>query len=259
LSETAHVGSEQIFSTFATLTETIVFVYMGMGVFTGRYKTFDWKFSVIALLACFVGRFLNVVPLSFLSNLCRRGRHVITGRHQAVLWFAGLRGAIAYALSENMPGPHKEVYMTGTLSICIFTTIVGGSCTARVLTIFGMKEDRFSYLIDSGPDLKLQSLSYRPPVVRPQESEVELKTRKIREGIKGLWYRFDDQILKPHFGGDAIEAVVQEKGGGGGQSQHSGHSHIEMGSLPRSGSDAGSDDNDSDDDDDTAQHRSLLR
>jgi solute carrier family 9 (sodium/hydrogen exchanger), member 8 len=31
LSPTAHVASEQIFSTFATITETIVFIYMGMG------------------------------------------------------------------------------------------------------------------------------------------------------------------------------------------------------------------------------------
>lgn len=257
LSEKAHVASEQLFSTFATLTETIVFVYMGMGVFTGRYKTFDISFSVIGWLACLVGRLLNIVPLSFLANLCRKGHRVISGRHQAVLWFAGLRGAVAYALSENMPGPHKEVYTTGTLSICIFSTLVCGSFTERVLTIFGMKDDRLSCPGEDGPDLQLQRLSFRPPVVRRRETGVEIETRKIREGIKGLWYRFDDQVLKPHFGG-AIDVPLSL-----GNSESTDRSTIEMGHVPPHGSNDNlprdhSDSNDSDDDD-SVQRRSLLR
>jgi sodium/hydrogen exchanger 8 len=90
LSPTAHVASEQIFSTFATLTETIVFVYMGMAVSTGRFKNWDVTFSVIALFACCVGRFVNIFPLSFLANCCRKGRTVISPKMQMVLWFAGL-------------------------------------------------------------------------------------------------------------------------------------------------------------------------
>ena len=267
LSEVSHVASEQIFSTFATLTETIVFVYMGMGVFTGRYKTFDMKFPVIAMVACVIGRFLNIIPLSFLSNLCRRGRHVISGRHQAVMCFSGLRGAIAYALSENMPGPHKEVYTTGTLSICIFTTIVCGSFTEKILTIFGMKDDRLLFMAtasdghEPAADLKLRRLSYRPPVEPLRESRVEIKTRKIREGIKGLWYRFDDQFLKPHFGGDAEDSSLVSPRQDAGTTR-GGLQSIEMGSIPREdddGDDEDAWDGDDDDDDGPAQHKSLLR
>ena len=104
LSSTAHVASEQIFSTFATITETIVFVYMGMGVFTGRFQNWDITFSCLALTFCLIGRFLNIIPLSFLANTCRRGRTKISPKMQVVLWFAGLRGAVAFALSENVPG-----------------------------------------------------------------------------------------------------------------------------------------------------------
>lgn len=250
LSETAHIASEQIFSTFATLTETIVYVYMGMGVFTGRYKTFDLKFSIIALLACWVGRFLNIIPLSFISNFCRKGRQVISGRHQAVLWFAGLRGAIAYALSENMPGPHKEVYTTSTLSICIFTTLVCGGFTEKVLTIFGMKEDRLPSSETNGPDLELKSLSFTPPTEQRRESRVEVKTRKIREGLKGLWYRFDDQVLKPHFGGDIIDEPSPL------HDMNNGRNHVELASIKNDSRHA-SDIDDWDDGED--QHQSLLR
>lgn len=266
LSETAHVASEQIFSTFATLTETIVFVYMGMGVFTGRFSKFDVKFSIVALLACLVGRLLNIVPLSFLANRCRKGRQVITGRHQAVLWFAGLRGAIAFALSENMPGPHKEVYATSTLSICIFTTLVCGGFTERVLSIFGMKENRTPSMIDmNGPDLKLNRLTYTPPVERQLESQMESRQRILREGIKGLWYRFDDQVLKPHFGGDGEPTVLH----GNGPSHHGtmttmttpNGGSVELGTIPQDGVDNSGDHEleDDDVDDESSQHQSLLQ
>lgn len=56
-----------------------------------------------------------------------------------VMWFAGLRGAISFALSLNMPGEHKDIYVTTTLSLVIFTTIVCGGLTERVLTKMGMK------------------------------------------------------------------------------------------------------------------------
>jgi sodium/hydrogen exchanger 8 len=124
LSPTAHVASEQIFATLATVMETIVFLYMGMGVFTGRFANWDILFTLLALSFCLLGRLLNIFPLSFIANQCRRKGNQITLKMQAVLWFAGLRGAIAFALSENMPGPHKEIYATATLSICLFTTIV---------------------------------------------------------------------------------------------------------------------------------------
>lgn len=262
LSETAHVASEQIFSTFATLTETIVFIYMGMGVFTGRFQTFDITFSLIALIACFIGRFLNIVPLSWVANLCRKGRHIITRRHQAVLWFAGLRGAIAFALSENMPGPHKDVYATGTLSICVFTTLVCGGFTERVLSIFGMKEDgRHRRGGEDGEDLKLNSLSYTP-IKRQSETHIDVRRRRIREGIKGLWSRFDDQILKPHFGGEDEEewrgGTPQSREGSrnGTNGIHHQAGNIEMGTVLNNDDDDYEDEDY--DDEDVAQHRSLL-
>lgn len=59
-----------------------------------------------------------------------------------VMWFAGLRGAISFALSLNMPGEHKDLYVTTTLSLVIFTTIGLGGFTERVLSKMGMKVPR---------------------------------------------------------------------------------------------------------------------
>jgi len=59
-----------------------------------------------------------------------------------VIWFAGLRGAIAFALAQNMPGGHADLYTTTTLCICIATTIVCGGLTEPVLDKMGMKVPR---------------------------------------------------------------------------------------------------------------------
>jgi sodium/hydrogen exchanger 8 len=224
LSPRAHVASEQIFSTFANLTETIVFVYMGMGVFTGGFQQFDLTFSVIALVACLIGRALNIFPLSWLANLCRKGRFKIGPKLQVVLWFAGLRGAIAFALAENMPGPHKDVYATATLTICIVTTVFCGGFTERMLTLFGMKDEptpqlSFAINADQEEQLNLHSLTYKPPNPRIRESVLMERRRRLQEGLKGVWNRFDDRVLKPHFGGDmtssSLDAHVTDQRGSG--------------------------------------------
>ena len=209
LSSTAHVASEQIFSTFATITETIVFLYMGMGVFTGRFQNWDISFSILAMAFCLVGRFLNIFPLSWLANRCRSGHNKIPVQMQAVLWLAGLRGAIAFALSENMPGPHKEVYATATLSICIFTTVVCGGFTEQLLTAFGMKNEphplaTLTQSEDSNDHRHLTRLTYTPPVAQQRRSVVaEMARRRVHEGVKSILKRFDDKFLKPNFGGSS--------------------------------------------------------
>jgi len=75
---------------------------MGMGCFTGGFQNWDPYFSIVAFVACLIGRAINIFPLTFLANLCREKSNKIPAKMSVVLWFAGLRGAIAFALSENM-------------------------------------------------------------------------------------------------------------------------------------------------------------
>ena len=136
-----------------------------------------------------------------------------------------------------MPGPHKEVYATATLSICIFTTIVCGGFTDRMLSLFGMKEERtpiFAYSDDEEEHMTLNRLTYKPPPapIRRQESHLLVEQRRrLREGIKGLWYRFDDRFLKPHFGGDGAPSSTPRK------RSTDGLGNYELGSLVANGDD----------------------
>ena len=192
LSPTAHVASEQIFATLATVTETVVFVYMGMVVFTGTFEHYSIIFSLMALLFCLLGRLLNTFPLSFLANLCRGDDEKIPFQMQIVLWFAGLRGAIAFALAVNMPGDHSDLYAATTLSICIFTTVVCGGTTEKILNHMGMKQggsggrERCDDSLDGG-----DRVTYSPRRARPV----------MYRGFKRVWKTFDDEVLKKYFGG----------------------------------------------------------
>jgi sodium/hydrogen exchanger 8 len=195
LSTTAHVASEQIFATLATVTETIVFLYMGMGVFTGRFRNWDIVFSVLALSFCLLGRALNIFPLSLIANLCRT-RNRISGKMQGVLWFVGLRGAIAFALSENMPGPNKETYKTCTLSICIFTTVVCGGFTERIVTKAGMKrneDDMEDLIADEGSS----------SLIAEQFPSAQRASAQMYGTVKEVWKKLDDDYLKVYFGGSS--------------------------------------------------------
>eukprot|EP00615_Pteridomonas_danica_P004937 CAMPEP_0114350434 /NCGR_PEP_ID=MMETSP0101-20121206/16351_1 /TAXON_ID=38822 ORGANISM="Pteridomonas danica, Strain PT" /NCGR_SAMPLE_ID=MMETSP0101 /ASSEMBLY_ACC=CAM_ASM_000211 /LENGTH=239 /DNA_ID=CAMNT_0001489649 /DNA_START=1260 /DNA_END=1979 /DNA_ORIENTATION=+ len=56
-----------------------------------------------------------------------------------MIWFSGLPGAISFALSQSMPGKHHDLFVTTTLSVVIFSTVVMGGLTAPMLTCTGMR------------------------------------------------------------------------------------------------------------------------
>lgn len=96
LSSTSQITAHYMFKSLACLCEFFVFLFIGMGIFIGRYKNWNFFFFILAQLFCFVSRALNTFPLSFIANLGRT--KVIPYKMQCVIWFAGLRGAICFAL-----------------------------------------------------------------------------------------------------------------------------------------------------------------
>ena len=63
LSDASKVSTHHIFKGFAMTTETIVFAYMGMSLFSGQFNKWSVTFVVLAIAACLLGRVLNIVPL----------------------------------------------------------------------------------------------------------------------------------------------------------------------------------------------------
>ena len=98
-------------------------------MFTFPKHHFDPAYIVGAFVAIFVGRFLNIYPISAALNCGRKNK--ITGNIQHMMMFSGLRGAIAFSLAirNTMSGTvrylmkfirfffAKETFKVGTLTV----------------------------------------------------------------------------------------------------------------------------------------------
>ena len=110
LSATSQVTAHYIFKSLAVLSEFFVFLFIGMGIFTGKFKRWNLFFFVICIVFCLIGRFFNTFPLSLLANLGRN--RTISRKMQCVIWFAGLRGAISFALVINHANASCNQYLS---------------------------------------------------------------------------------------------------------------------------------------------------
>lgn len=164
----------------STLMETAIFSYLGIFLFNKRYH---WNFWIptVAIFSCLCSRTLTVWFFSFISNMINRvgslsshrinkacgnsnshnhnssnNNHnddkpqqvIIDARMQTVLIFAGLRGAMSFALVETVPmfdestgqGSRFKPELKAMTSACIvFTVFVMGGYTDYLLEKVGMK------------------------------------------------------------------------------------------------------------------------
>ncbi|CAI5733150.1 unnamed protein product [Hyaloperonospora brassicae] len=197
-----------LLTTSSFMAENFVFIYMGMSVVAySRYFTWDWGFILANMIACILGRMLNTFPMCALANLCRSEDNKIPWSHMVVIWFAGLRGAIAFALALNVYTPnrvHASVIQSTTLFTVMFTTLVFGMGTSPVLRFFGLtttQDDEQKYDDSEGANERLLSSDDERDTDTAFRRIDRSPPRRNVRGIHGVWERIDEQYLKPLFGG----------------------------------------------------------
>jgi len=100
-----------------------------------EFYIFSWRTCGII-----AGRIIHVFPLTWLSNIRRRRK--ITFKEQFAVAYAGLRGALAFALAlktSSLGLPHAPLIVSTTLSIAMFTTLFQGSTTRPLLKCLDIK------------------------------------------------------------------------------------------------------------------------
>ncbi|XP_031165316.1 sodium/hydrogen exchanger 7 isoform X2 [Sander lucioperca] len=183
--------TKQLFEVLHFLAENFIFSYMGLALFTFQNHIFSPIFIIGAFLAIFIGRAFNIYPLSFLLNLGRR--HKIKGNFQHMMMFAGLRGAMAFALAIRDTATYaRQMMFTTTLLIVFFTVWVFGGGTTPMLSWLhisvGVDPDQ-----DAGPcGDSFQVLQGDGP-----QAEGQSKTKQESAWLFRLWYTFDHNYLKP--------------------------------------------------------------
>jgi NhaP-type Na+/H+ or K+/H+ antiporter len=131
--------TQQCFRMFAFAAEALIFAYLGLAIFTFDHS-FHWGLVLWGMLGILAGRALNIYPLSAAVN---RFRYVpIPRQDQFIMWFSGLRGAIAFALALNAPTGNRSSMVTATLVIVMVTIFVFGGGTMPLLKLMGARKER---------------------------------------------------------------------------------------------------------------------
>ncbi|KAM7338282.1 hypothetical protein ACRRTK_001766 [Alexandromys fortis] len=130
-------------------------------------------------IAIFLGRAANIYPLSLLLNLGRRSK--IGSNFQHMMMFAGLRGAMAFALAIRDTATYaRQMMFSTTLLIVFFTVWVFGGGTTAMLSCLHISYLK-PLLTHSGPPLTTTLPACCGPIARcltsPQayENQEQLK------------------------------------------------------------------------------------
>jgi len=159
-----HLGF--VTSVISTLMETAIFSYLGLFLFKSRYH-WNWRLTFISIFSCLASRAMMISTLAYLSNWISRRKSkmyrfmrseyevppdndfnpMIDKRMQVILWFAGLRGAMSFALVENLPlydsstgygTRFKAELKAMTSASIIFTVFILGGSTFYAMEHLGM-------------------------------------------------------------------------------------------------------------------------
>merc|ERR1712232_1136617 len=126
----------------ASLCEAYVFLLLGIGVFLMGDGGNSMSLILWAMMGCVIGRAVNVYPISNALNCCSKVK--VNMREQHVVWFAGLRGAVAFMCALDFPeGPHsnkRPIVLFTTMIITGVSILVLGWPTGFVLRRLGVTE-----------------------------------------------------------------------------------------------------------------------
>uniref|UniRef100_A0A3Q2QLQ6 Sodium/hydrogen exchanger n=1 Tax=Fundulus heteroclitus TaxID=8078 RepID=A0A3Q2QLQ6_FUNHE len=148
LSRDSQDRTKQLFELLNFLAENFIFSYMGLTLFSFQSHVFNPMFIIGAFLAVFLGRAANIYPLSFLLNLGRRNKIGMNFQH--VMMFAGLRGAMTFALSIRDTATYaRQMMFSTTLLIVFFTVWICGGGTTPMLSIYVTFAISFRVGVDS--------------------------------------------------------------------------------------------------------------
>ncbi|XP_058818510.1 sodium/hydrogen exchanger 7 isoform X2 [Topomyia yanbarensis] len=214
LSDDSRTRTKQIFELLNFLAENFIFSYIGVSMFTFPKHHFDPLFIFTGFICAAIGRAVNIYPLSALLNIARKPK--ISWNFQHMLFFAGLRGAMSFALAiRNTVSDARQAMLTTTSLIVIATVIIQGGASNFLLNWLKIPigvDDETEALpyqgvrssIDVGLNLSQLQVNRRTSSLdlENQDSEGMTTPGGTRRGnekavLARVWGNFDTRYMKP--------------------------------------------------------------
>ncbi|CAG8568086.1 1895_t:CDS:2 [Acaulospora morrowiae] len=182
--------TKYMFNVLAQLSENFIFIYLGLTLFTQTdlvYKPFFIFFTAIFICA---SRYCAVFPLSKLLNSIARYRkrdeEILPRSYSVMLFWCGLRGAVAFALAAGLKGDNANAMRATILVVVVFSVIIFGGTTSKMIEILRIKMGGSIDSNETRSSIEQHNLLSIPPVL-PTASQTH-------------WFiSFDDRFLKPLF------------------------------------------------------------
>jgi CPA1 family monovalent cation:H+ antiporter len=139
LTEKGEVSIEHFWDFAAFVANSIIFIVLGINL---AYQDFARAAVpiVVAILAVLVGRAVAVYPCSAIFS---RTRFRVDPKHQHIMFWGGLRGALALALALGVPAelPYRQEILTVTFGVVAFSVFVQGLTIPALLRRSGQIAD----------------------------------------------------------------------------------------------------------------------
>lgn len=167
MSRRTQLTTKYLFQVLSQLSENFIFIYLGLSLFTESKLEFKPLLIIMTVFGICVARWTAVFPLSRLINWFIRYRAKKKGKdvadelpynYQAMLFWAGLRGAVGVALAAGMTGTNAWALKATVLVVVVLTVIIFGGTTARMLEILGIKTGVVEE-IDSDDEFDIEAVS----------------------------------------------------------------------------------------------------
>ncbi|RUS80101.1 hypothetical protein EGW08_012147 [Elysia chlorotica] len=201
LSPVSQITVQQTFRTIAFIAETCVFAYLGLAIFSFKVNVKP-AFTIWSIILILVGRAANIFPLSFLVNFFRE--HKITRKNQFIMWFSGLRGAVAFALSLHMGLEDQEkqyVLVTTSLILVLFTIVFLGGSTMPLLKFLQSSDKKYKKKKKHDGEVSMSKTKEMGDAIDSEhlsELTEEDESHIIRHHVKGF-IKLDARYLIPFF------------------------------------------------------------
>ena len=166
MSRRTQLTTKYFFQVTAQLSENFIFIYLGLALFTEKNLVFQPLLIIVTVLSVCAARWLAVFPLSRAINWFIRYRARRQGReaaeelpysYQAMLFWAGLRGAVGVALSALFTAKETQALQATVLVVVVLTVIIFGGTTARMLEILGIRTG-VTEEIDSDDEFDIEAI-----------------------------------------------------------------------------------------------------
>ncbi|KAG0299760.1 monovalent cation:H+ antiporter, CPA1 (nhx1), partial [Dissophora globulifera] len=144
MSQRSKRTTKSLFQVLAQLSENFIFIYLGLTLFTETDLDYKPLFIIFTFIFICISRYMAVFPLSSLINMVSvyvlKRSDTLSRPHQVMLFWAGLRGAVAFALAAGLEGVNEAAALRTTiLVVVVLSVIIFGGTTARMLAILGVK------------------------------------------------------------------------------------------------------------------------